>query len=134
MWFQMKKSLLILCVALLMASCGSSKSTVGANELRDELNNRNRTSMTLMDRLRQTPGIFMSRGVPVLMAAANSFDSEQSFEPLYVVNGFIVGNSFRDLRVLIDANSVKSIKVVKVAEASKYGSRGGNGAIEITTY
>ena len=134
MWFQMKKSLLILCVALLTASCGSSKSTVGANELRDELNNRNRTSMTLMDRLRQTPGIFMSRGVPVLMAAANSFDSEQSIEPLYVVNGFIVGNSFRDLRVLIDANSVKSIKVVKVAEASKYGSRGGNGAIEITTY
>lgn len=130
----MKKSLLILCVALLTASCGSSKSTVGANELRDELNNRNRTSMTLMDRLRQTPGIFMSRGVPVLMAAANSFDSEQSIEPLYVVNGFIVGNSFRDLRVLIDANSVKSIKVVKVAEASKYGSRGGNGAIEITTY
>ena len=130
----MKKRLLILCVALLTVSCGSSKSTVGANELRDELNNRNRTSMTLMDRLRQTPGIFMSRGVPVLMAAANSFDSEQSIEPLYVVNGFIVGNSFRDLRVLIDANSVKSIKVVKVAEASKYGSRGGNGAIEITTY
>ena len=130
----MKKSLLILCVALLTASCGSSRSTVGANELRDELNNRNRTSMTLMDRLRQTPGIFMSRGVPVLMAAANSFDSEQSIEPLYVVNGFIVGNSFRDLRVLIDANSVKSIKVVRVSEASKYGSRGGNGAIEITTY
>lgn len=130
----MKKSLFILGIALLTASCGSSRSTVGANELRDELNNRNRTSMTLMDRLRQTPGIFMSRGVPVLMAAANSFDSEQSIEPLYVVNGFIVGNSFRDLRVLIDANSVKSIKVVKVAEASKYGSRGGNGAIEITTY
>ena len=130
----MKKSLLIFCVALLTASCGSSKSTVGANELRDELNNRNRTSMTLMDRLRQTPGIFMSRGVPVLMAAANSFDSEQSIEPLYVVNGFIVGNSFRDLRVLIDANSVKSIKVVRVSEASKYGARGGNGAIEITTY
>ena len=130
----MKKSLLILCVALLTTSCGSSKSTVGANELRDELNNRNRTSMTLMDRLRQTPGIFMSRGVPVLMAAANSFDSEQSIEPLYVVNGFIVGNSFRDLRVLIDANSVKSIKVVRVSEASKYGARGGNGAIEITTY
>lgn len=130
----MKKSIFILCIALLTVSCGSSRSTVGANELRDELNNRNRTSMTLMDRLRQTPGIFMSRGVPVLMAAANSFDSEQSIEPLYVVNGFIVGNSFRDLRVLIDANSVKSIKVVKVAEASKYGSRGGNGAIEITTY
>ena len=130
----MKKLLFIFCIVLLTASCGSSKSTVGANELRDELNNRNRTSMTLMDRLRQTPGIFMSRGVPVLMAAANSFDSEQSIEPLYVVNGFIVGNSFRDLRVLIDANSVKSIKVVKVAEASKYGSRGGNGAIEITTY
>lgn len=119
---------------LLTASCGSSKSTVGANELREELNNRNRTSMTLMDLLRQKPGIFMSRGVPVLMAAANSFNGEKSFEPLYVVNGFIVGNSFRDLRVLIDPNSVKSIKVIKVAEASKYGSRGGNGAIEITTY
>lgn len=130
----MKKALLIFCVALLTASCGSSKSTVGANELREELNNRNRTSMTLMDLLRQKPGIFMSRGVPVLMAAANSFNGEKSFEPLYVVNGFIVGNSFRDLRVLIDPNSVKSIKVVKVAEASKYGSRGGNGAIEITTY
>ncbi|MGB0294474.1 MAG: TonB-dependent receptor [Flavobacteriaceae bacterium] len=130
----MKQSFLILFLMLLTASCGSSKSTVGANELRDELNNRNRTSMTLMDLLRQKPGIFMSRGVPVLMAAANSFNGEKSFEPLYVVNGFIVGNSFRDLRVLIDPNSVKSIKVVKVAEASKYGSRGGNGAIEITTY
>lgn len=132
----MKQNYLIIFLMLLIASCGSSNSAskIAANELREELNNRNRTSMTLMDLLRQKPGVFMSRGVPVLMAAANSFNGEKSFEPLYVVNGFIVGNSFRDLRVLIDPNSVKSIKVVKVAEASKYGSRGGNGAIEITTY
>jgi TonB-dependent SusC/RagA subfamily outer membrane receptor len=48
--------------------------------------------------------------------------------PIFVVNGMIVSN----IDFLIP-NNVKSIEILKDAEAAIYGSRGSAGAIVITT-
>jgi TonB-linked SusC/RagA family outer membrane protein len=51
-------------------------------------------------------------------------------EPLYIVDGVILGSSIVD----IDALDIESIEVVKgAAAASLYGSRAANGVIQITT-
>jgi TonB-linked SusC/RagA family outer membrane protein len=51
-------------------------------------------------------------------------------EPLYIVDGVILGSSLVDL----DALDIESIEVVKgAAAASLYGSRAGNGVIQIRT-
>lgn len=55
-----------------------------------------------------------------------------SNEPLYVLDGFVVGTDF-DLNT-INVNDVKSIEILKDATSiSIYGSRGANGVILITT-
>lgn len=56
-----------------------------------------------------------------------------SSEPLYVVNSSPVNGGYGILYGLIDVGSIVSIKVLKGADASMYGSRGSNGVIEIVT-
>ncbi|MFC1575791.1 carboxypeptidase-like regulatory domain-containing protein, partial [Gemmatimonadota bacterium] len=70
-----------------------------------------------------TPSILL-RGVTSLDA------SGRSQEPLYIVDGVILGSSMVD----IDALDIMSIEVVKgAAAASLYGSRAANGVIQIRT-
>lgn len=64
------------------------------------------------------------RGVTSLNAAG------RDQEPLYIVDGVILGSSMID----IDALDIQNIEVVKgAAAASLYGSRAANGVIQITT-
>lgn len=67
----------------------------------------------------------------VLLRGATSIDaSGRSQEPLYVVDGVILGSSIVDL----DALDIESIEVVKgAAAASLYGSRAAAGVIQIRT-
>lgn len=55
-----------------------------------------------------------------------------SNEPLFVVDGLAVGRGYNSVRS-IDVNTVKYINVISAARSGKYGARGGNGVIEITT-
>lgn len=64
-------------------------------------------------------------GQSVTTTKRNSFSLSQ--EVLYVVDGIIV----LDISFVLPFN-IKSIRYVDGPEASKYGSRGANGAIEIT--
>jgi TonB-linked SusC/RagA family outer membrane protein len=67
-------------------------------------------------------------GVSVLLRGATSFT--RSNEPLYVVDGVILGASMVD----IDALDIDNIEVVKgAAAAALYGSRAANGVVSITT-
>jgi TonB-linked SusC/RagA family outer membrane protein len=67
-------------------------------------------------------------GVDVLLRGATSITKGN--EPLYVVDGVILGSSMVD----IDAQDILSIEVVKGASAaSLYGSRASAGVIQITT-
>ncbi len=67
----------------------------------------------------------------ILLRGPTSIDaSGRNQEPLYVVDGVILGASVVD----IDALDIETIEVVKgAAAASLYGSRAANGVIQITT-
>ncbi|TVP78965.1 MAG: hypothetical protein EA352_01195, partial [Gemmatimonadales bacterium] len=67
----------------------------------------------------------------ILLRGATSIQaSGRSQEPLYIVDGVILGASMVD----IDALDIESIEVVKgAAAASLYGSRAANGVVQITT-
>jgi TonB-linked SusC/RagA family outer membrane protein len=67
----------------------------------------------------------------ILLRGPTSINAQgRSQEPLYIVDGVILGASVAD----IDALDIESIEVVKgAAAASLYGSRAANGVIQITT-
>lgn len=67
----------------------------------------------------------------ILLRGATSINaSGRSQDPLYIVDGVIMGSSMVDIGAL----DVKNIEVVKgAAAASLYGSRAANGVIQITT-
>ena len=121
-------------IALMVCRCNSSKSTtVQKSELNKELNEKNKGNVSLLDRIRRKPGIVIRNGVPAINKASNSFSASNT-EPLYVLNSYVVGSSFRSVNQLVDSFNVKDIKIVAGAEASEYGSRGANGVIIITTF
>lgn len=83
--------------------------------------------------LRKVPGLKVTGTYPnlsILMRGAKSVS--QSNEPLYVLDGVVLGRSFRDLSAIADPNSIKNIRVLKGPESAKYGMRGAFGVIEVT--
>ena len=85
------------------------------------------------------PGVSVVQGTgrpgtepSVLLRGATAINaSGRSQEPLYVIDGTVVGASLIDM----DALDIESIEVVKgAAAASLYGARAGNGVIQITTH
>lgn len=90
-----------------------------------------RLYVTLMDYLKTVPGVQVQRDF-VTIRGNKSFNSNQ--EPLYVINGSIIGNSYERANRMIDPNDIKSVNVIKdVASTSYYGLRGSNGVIVIRT-
>jgi TonB-linked SusC/RagA family outer membrane protein len=66
----------------------------------------------------------------VLLRHASSINTTgRSNEPLYVVDGVVLGESIQD----IDGFEIARVEVVKGPAASIYGSRGANGVIEVHT-
>ena len=76
----------------------------------------------------------MRSGVPVFSKTQTDISGSFPIEPLYVLNGYIVGNSFRDINQLVQSIDVKEIEAITGAGTAEYGSRGGGGVIKITTY
>ena len=70
--------------------------------------------------------------VVVILRGATSISTVgRSNQPLYVVDGVILGSSMVD----IDALNIESIEVVKGASAAAlYGARAANGVVSITTH
>lgn len=86
------------------------------------------------------PGMYIrsndgSPGSPmdIRIRGTNSF--RLSNDPLWVIDGIPMEqiNSANDLTQMINPRDIKSIKVLKGAEATIYGSRGANGVIVIET-
>jgi hypothetical protein len=138
------KIYLLLCLCIVLSACGPSKnnSTSDNVSLDQSLQTKNRVTISLLNRIRQLPGVIVSNGVPVINKTSNSLYNEStqpgasigSPEPLYVLNGYIVGSSFRDIDQLVDNTNVKEIIVLTGSDASEYGSRGAKGVIKINTY
>jgi len=59
---------------------------------------------------------------------------EASGEPLYILDDYIVGQSFRSVNELVESVNVKKVEALSASEASLYGSRAASGIIKITTY
>jgi hypothetical protein len=118
---------------LFLGACKSTQ-TQEVGELGQKLEQRNRNNISLLQRIRQLPGITISNGVPVIINTSNSIDKSANVEPLYLLDDYIVGNNFRALNELVDSYNVKSVRKLSSSEASYYGSRAGNGVIQVTTY
>ncbi|WP_299319116.1 TonB-dependent receptor plug domain-containing protein [uncultured Maribacter sp.] len=120
---------------ILLCSCGSAKSTTkDKSSLDTELREKNRANVSLLQRIRQKPGVVLQNNVPILNKTTNSFDSGGNQEPLYVLNNQIIGNSFHSVNELIDSYNVKKIVILSGADAAGYGTQGSNGVIKITSY
>lgn len=135
----MKTILLVVAVSfsLLSIGCSSVSSTVADN-------NKSRPEgsvyddkdyfTSLADYLHQVPGVNISGSGVVTIRGVNSFDSTYSpITPLFVIDGQAVGYSYNEANRMLDPRYIDYVKVLKGPDATIYGSRGGNGVIEIFT-
>ncbi len=114
-----------------VAACGNTKSVANNDPETTGITEENRILLPLYNQIVRLPGIRSTGGVPVFAGAVNSV--EGTTEPLYVVDGNLIGNSFASVDQVVNAVDVKKIKPIKGPDASFYGSRGSNGVIVITT-
>lgn len=130
----MKKIVLIVTILGLLVACKSNQSVAeGPSNLQEELEQKNRAAIPLIVQIRQKPGIVFKNNVPAIQKGFNSLYTVDQ-EPLYILDNFIVGNSFTAVDQLVDNFMVKKIEVITGEEASFYGARGANGVIKITTH
>ncbi len=106
--------------------------TVDSKQLQDMPSSRldqvlqGRASGVLVTSANGSPGARAS----IRIRGGNSINADN--EPLYVIDGFIVGTDFNLNN--INTNDIESIEVLKDATAiSIYGTRGANGVIMVTT-
>ena len=127
--------LLLILPVMLLFSCNSSKNTV-ANSSTDEtsLQEKNRANIELLTRIRRLPGVILKNGKPAINKNSNTVAPYGSGEPLYVLNGQIIGNSFQSIDELVHSYNVKSVKVLSDSDAAFYGSQAASGVIAVTTY
>ena len=138
--------LFALCTGLLMISCKSSKQSdqpTTATEMQsseqtveEQLDVKNQASIPLAQRISKMPGMALYRGVPVFTRVLNDRSiAPAQKEPLYVVNGYPLGKSYKQAAATVGRTEVKEINTLFGAEASsKYGGRSSTGVIEITTF
>ena len=132
----MKKSIWLFTFGLLLvAACGPGK--VKSSDLQDQQADRNRGQLSLFQMIIQKPGVSAVNGNPAIVKAANAVSRQRvlgNIEPLYVLNDYIVGNSFRSVNQLVTGFNVKKIEILSGSDASFYGARAASGVIKITTY
>lgn len=106
----MKKLYCLLVFILIFGVTGCSstkkKETTSMN-VEQELERKNRGQVSLLTRIRQLPGVSLKNGLPVINKATNTLNSRDFGEPLYVLNGQIIGNSFSRIDELVDSFNVK---------------------------
>lgn len=126
---------LVATLLITLIACGPSKdATSGDPSLKQTLDEKNRVSISLLNRIRRLPGITIRNGVPVFTKNSSDISSGVPIEPLYVLDGYVMGNSFRDVDELVDNINVQKIEALSDTEAAFYGSRAANGVILITSY
>ncbi|RMG25934.1 MAG: hypothetical protein D6730_10005 [Bacteroidetes bacterium] len=92
-------------------------------------------SLTLANYLRRIPGIRVSgngQNARVIIRGGSTVNLSE--EPLYVLDGAPMGNSYAQIYNMVDVNDIASVSVLKDgASAAIYGTRGNAGVILITT-
>lgn len=124
---------------LVMTSCASSKkndSTLEVlqvptpNELTPKMVN-----LELSEYLKRIPGIQVTgagSSAQISIRGLNTFGAGN--EPLFVLDGVVVGNSYSQVVSLVEVADIDKVRVLKSGgETANYGARGTNGVILITT-
>ena len=86
---------------------------------------------SLLDMLRRQPNLFIRGNGPnatVTIRGARSIEGTN--EPLFVVEGTPIGYGYNSASS-IDVTTVESIRVLTPSQSGIYGSRGGNGVIQL---
>jgi len=137
----MKKILIFSLLCLMMASCVSSNSSKSNIKGRTDRSASEVKEMTLSDNevqaenalesyLQRTPGVTVlgsGQNARVQVRGVNSFSGNT--QPLFIVNGTDVGNSYSSAASMLRGMKIKSVRVLKNADASIYGVRGAGGVI-----
>lgn len=112
--------------------CSSSSKSINSNSTGSTVENEEiGVYNSLGDYLRRVPGLQFTDG-HYRIRGPQSLNNNT--EPLYVLDGVIIGNSYSRASALIDPGQIARVNVLKsVNETSKYGMRGSNGVIEIFT-
>ena len=92
-------------------------------------------SISLLDHIRRLPGVMiLNRGgrTQVVYRGMSSLYGENS--PLFIIDNRRIGNDFEQVKNLISVVNIADINLLNSQHATmRYGLRGGNGAIVITT-
>lgn len=126
-------SISALILMFILGSCSTGKNSNYDPNVKKEIAESNNKNIALIDRIRRLSGITLRNGIPYFIKSANQVTGTPT-EPLYILNGYPMGNSFQSVNQLVESFNVKSIEALTGAEAAEYGSRGGSGVIKITTY
>ncbi|NNF32738.1 MAG: TonB-dependent receptor plug domain-containing protein [Saprospiraceae bacterium] len=113
---------------------------IGNHDVQTSLDYNEKTSdvlyTALVDRLRKIGGLTISGtgdNVSVLVRGMSSI--KFSNQPIYVIDGFNVGDNYARANNAVDVNQIKSIRVLKgPAQTALYGEEGKNGVIIIKTF
>jgi outer membrane receptor for ferrienterochelin and colicin len=98
----------------------------------DKIIDRNRSARDLTDYLIRVPGIYVQGGgnhVKVTIRGPSSF--MLSTDPLFVINGQIVGRDYNRVRNSISVHEIDYVRILRGTDAAIYGSEGANGVILI---
>ena len=143
----MKSSKLISSLTFLLLFCagtqfGCSSSKTGSTAKTETSSKKESVSKSessygytsLLQMLRKVSQIRISgtSSNPVIRVSGGGRSISGSSEPLFVVDGAAVGQGYQSVSS-IDVNTVRSIQVLSPAKGAFYGSRAGNGVIEINT-
>lgn len=130
------KLLSFLAISLLVAGCSSVGTSVSDEtgrpdgSISDDMN----YYRSLADYLQNVPGVNVSgsgNSAYITIRGISSFNTTN--EPLYVIDGHSVGNSYVEANRIVTPEDIDYVRVLKGPDASIYGVRGANGVIEIVT-
>ena len=99
---------------------------------------RIQSNANLADALRKNTNLtVLGQGsdTKVILRGTSSFGMHgQHTQPLYVVDGVAIGNSYTAANRMINPNEIVSIRILRnLSEVSTYGEKGNHGVIKIRT-
>lgn len=124
---------------IIVMSCSSTQSTSTADASNNKKSSidvlKEKPNLELIDFLRTKSGLQITGNAPTYKILVRGYKTvEGSQEPLYVINGDQRGRSYNQASYAVDVYKITKVNIVPATRAaSKYGDRGGNGVIEITS-
>ena len=121
-------------VIFIFSGCIVNKSNNNTYNLNSEYEVKQRSNVSLINRIRSNPGIYVEGygdNAKVFLKGVSSINFPK--EILFVLDGIQVGN-YSKLSTILDPLKIKNIKILKSpVDLSMYGFMGSGGVIEIKT-